>query len=147
MLHFEDFHIGQIFDCGVYDVSKEEIVEFASEFDPQPHHLDEEAAKGSMLGGLGASGWHVCSMAMRLACDGLLLKAANRGGSRVEETRWMKPVRPGDKLRLEIHIADLLTTASRPELGFVKMEWRLFTDAGQVATMIVTPRIAKRSAA
>jgi len=144
MLHFEDFQPGQMFDCGTYAVTNEEVFEFAGEFDPQPHHLDEEAAKQSMLGGLSASGWHVCAMAMRLACDGLLLKAANRGGSRVEETRWMKPVRPGDALRMEIHIVGLSETASRPEIGFVKMEWRLFTAAGHVATMIVTPRIAKR---
>lgn len=147
MLYFEDFAIGQMFDCGSYAVTREEVFEFATEFDPQPHHLDEEAAKNSMLGGLSASGWHVCAMGMRLACDGLLLKSANRGGSRIEETRWMKPVRPGDTLRLEIHIAGLSDTASRPEIGFVKLEWRLFTDAGQVALVIMTPRIAKRAAA
>jgi acyl dehydratase len=100
-----------------------------------------------MLGGLSASGWHVCAMAWRLACDGLLLNAANRGGSRVAETRWMKPVRPGDALRLEIEIVDLTTSPKSPDLGFVKMEWRLFTAIGQVGLMIVTPRIALRSAA
>jgi acyl dehydratase len=146
-LYFEDYHKGQTFDCGTYDVTREEIVEFAAEFDPQPHHLDEEAAQNSMLGGLGASGWHVCAMAMRLACDGLLLKSANRGGSRVEEARWMKPVRPGDQLHLEITIANLTAPASRPEVGYVKMQWRLSTAAGPVAELIVTPRVAKRSAA
>jgi acyl dehydratase len=146
-LHFEDYYIGQTFDCGTHDVTKEEIVEFAAEFDPQPHHLDEEAAKNSMLGGLGASGWHVCAMAMRLACDGLFLKSANRGGSRVEEARWMKPVRPGDRLRLEVTIVGLGEPASRPDVGYVKMQWRLFTEAGQVAELIVTPRVARRGAA
>jgi acyl dehydratase len=147
MLYFEDYHIGHTFDCGTYDVTKEEIVEFAAEFDPQPHHLDEEAAKNSMLGGLGASGWHVCAMAMRLACDGLFLNSANRGGSRVEEARWMKPVRPGDRLRLEVTIVGLGEAASRPNVGYVKMQWRLFTEAGQVAELIVTPRVARRGAA
>ncbi|HEX2592922.1 MAG TPA: MaoC/PaaZ C-terminal domain-containing protein, partial [Rhizomicrobium sp.] len=139
-LYFEDFHKGQIIDCGTRAVTKEEVFEFAGEFDPQPHHLDEDAAKSSMLGGLSASGWHVCAMAWRLACDGLLLKSANRGGSRVAETRWIKPVRPGDVLRLEIEIIDLTTSPKSPGLGFVKMEWRLFTGTGQVGLMIVTPR-------
>ena len=66
LLHFEDFTVGRTFDCGPYHVTKEEIVEYAREFDPQPHHLDEEAAKKSILGGLAASGWHTCAMTMRM---------------------------------------------------------------------------------
>src|ERR1700761_7566336 len=81
LLHFEDFTIRRVFQCGPYHVSKEEIFDFAREFDPQPHHLDEEAAQKSMLGGLSASGWHVCAMAMRMLCDGVILKAANLGGT------------------------------------------------------------------
>jgi len=147
VLYFEDFQPGRVFACGPYAVTKEEIFEFASEFDPQPHHLDEEAAKHSMLGTLSASGWHVCAMAMRMACDGLLLQSANRGGSRVAETRWMKPVKPGDVLRMEIHITGAEASPTRPELGFITMEWRLFNQQEQVALLIVTPRIARRSAA
>jgi acyl dehydratase len=147
MRHLEDFHAGQVFACGPHTVTKEEIFDFAREFDPQPHHLDEEAAKRSMLGGLSASGWHVCAMAWRMACDGLLLDADNRGGSRVAETRWMKPVRPDDVLRLEIHVVAVEVSPTRPELGFVSMEWRIFNQVEQVGLMLVTPRIGKRSAA
>jgi len=80
ILHFEDFHVGQTLAFGHYEVTKEEIIEFASQFDPQPHHLDEEAGKKTILGGLSASGWHICSMAMRMMVDGLIHRMANRGG-------------------------------------------------------------------
>ena len=74
-LYFEDFTVGRVFDCGTYALTKEEVFEFAREFDPQPHHLDEEAANQSMLKGLSASGWHVCAIAMRMLADGVILKA------------------------------------------------------------------------
>src|SRR5215469_11394937 len=101
LLHFEDFRAGQTFAFGRYEVTKEEIVEFAREFDPQPHHLDEEAAKRSILGGLAASGWHTCAMTMRMFADMLVPIAAAQGGVGSPEGRWMRPVRPGDVLRAQ----------------------------------------------
>lgn len=142
-LHFEDFPVGRIFDCGSYPVSREEAFEFARAFDPQPHHLDEEAAKASILGGLSASGWHVCAIAMRLFADAVVLKADNRGGAGARETRWMKPVRPGDVLRMEAEVMEAIASKSKP-FGFVTFECRLFNASGQVAMVSMTPIIGCR---
>ena len=145
-LHFEDFAPGQIYRAGPYHVTKEEIIEFARQFDPQPHHLDEEAGKKSILGGLAASGWHVSAMAMRMFCDGILSRAAALGAPGVEDCRWMKPVRPGDDLRLEIVIVETRESKSKPQLGFVKMDWRVFNQTEQVASFISSPMFARRDA-
>jgi acyl dehydratase len=143
LLHFEDFTVGRIFACGPYAVTKEEILEFAREFDPQPHHLDEDAANKSMLKGLSASGFHVCAMTMRMFADGVILKTANRGGAGVREVRWMKPVRPGDVLRLDVEVADAKPSASKP-VGFVTFDCRVFNQREQVALVSMTPIVAKR---
>jgi acyl dehydratase len=144
LIHFEDFAVGRKFFGGPYRVSKAEIVEFAREFDPQPHHLDEEAGGRSMLGGLAASGWHVSALTMRLFAEAVILKTANRGGPGCEEGRWMKPVKPGDVLMLEAEVLDTRASQSRPELGFVKFAWRLFNQRGQVAEFTVTTMPSRR---
>ena len=144
ILHFEDFHVGQTFSFGAYEVTKEEIVEFASQFDPQPHHLDEEAGKKTILGGLSASGWHVCSMVMRMMVDNLVVRMANRGGVGAREGRWMKPVRPGDVLRLEVEVAELTEPKSLPGVGFVTFDARVFNQREQVAFLSMTPIVARR---
>jgi acyl dehydratase len=143
--YFEDFHVGQRFAFGRYPVTKEEIVAFAREFDPQPHHLDEEAGARSALGGLAASGWHVCAMAMRMVVDGVFASAESRGGAGVEECRWMRPVKPGDVLRLEIEI---LKTVPHPRraVGFVTCRWDVFNQKEQVARITTTPLFARREA-
>ncbi len=146
LLHFEDFAPGRKFFGGPYRVSKDEILAFAREFDPQPHHLDEEAGKHSMLGGLSASGWHVCAMAMRLFADSVVLRTVSRGGPGCEDCRWMKPVQPGDVLMLETEVLEARASASRPEIGFVKFAWRLFNQRGQVAEMRVTTMPVRRGA-
>jgi len=145
LLYFEDFPVGRRFDCGPYHVSREEIVEFAREFDPQPHHIDEEAAKHSMLGGLAASGWHVCAMTMRMFADHMIPRAAARGGAGSREARWMKPVRPGDVLRVEAVVADTRVSQGRPDIGHVTFECRVFNQKEQVASIFMTPIISRRS--
>ena len=142
-VYFEDFYAGQRFAFGAYEVTKEEIVAFAREFDPQPHHLDEEAAKDSLLGGLAASGWHVCAIAMRLCTDHIFNRAEARGGAGVEECRWLKPVRPGDVLRLEVEVLETRLHPRHP-LGFVSMRWNVFNQREQVASIVNTPLFAKR---
>ncbi|MBV8976875.1 MAG: MaoC family dehydratase [Alphaproteobacteria bacterium] len=145
LLHFEDFTLGRSFAGGPYSVTRDEILEFAREFDPQPHHLDEEAAKHSLLGGLAASGWHTCAMTMRMFADALIPLAAARGGIGSPEGRWMKPVRPGDVLRLEAEVIE--TKATSKPFGFVTFACKVFNQREQVALIAMTPIIATRSGA
>jgi len=146
VLHFEDFSPGQTLALdGRYEVTREEIVAFAERYDPQPHHLDDEAAKRTVLGGLAASGWHVCAMAMRLIVDGLVAKAAAQGAAGVEECRWLKPVRPGDVLRLELEVLETRAPASRNDIGFVKIRWDIFNQSERVATMVSAPMFRRRA--
>jgi acyl dehydratase len=140
---FEDFPVGRVIDCGTYRVSKDEILDFASQFDPQPHHLDEEAGKQSILGGLSASGWHVCAIAMRLFADAVVLKADNKGGAGAREARWMKPVRPNDLLRIEAEVVETKPSQSKP-FGFVTFECRIYNEREQVAMVSMTPIIGRR---
>ncbi|HTQ12236.1 MAG TPA: MaoC family dehydratase [Rhizomicrobium sp.] len=146
LLHFEDMTVGRVFDCGTYHVTRDEILDFAREFDSQPHHLDEEAAQRSMLKRLSASGWHVCAIAMRMLADGVILKADNRGGAGAREARWMRPVRPGDRLRMEAEVMEAKSSSSRP-LGFVTFDCRLYNERNeQVALVSMTPIVGKNSA-
>jgi acyl dehydratase len=125
LLHFEDFAAGQIYPLGTHILTPEEIIAFAREFDPQPQHLDPEAAGKSMLGGLAASGWHLCALAIRMIVDGLFSRAASLGAPGVEEVQWRRPVRVGDALRLE---AEVLETriSSRPDRGYVRMRFNMW---------------------
>jgi acyl dehydratase len=141
---FEDFPVGRVVDCGIYRVSKDEILDFARQFDPQPHHLDEEAGKKSILGGLAASGWHVCAIAMRLFAEGVVLKADNKGGAGAREARWMKPVRPDDLLRMEAEVVEAKPSQSRP-FGFVTFDCRIYNAREQVAMVSMTPIIGRRA--
>jgi len=96
--YFEDFNTSWTAEYGPRRVTREEIIGFAAQFDPQPMHLDEEAARNTMLGGLGASGWHSCCILMKMIADGLLLDTASMGAPGIEEVKWLKPVRPGDTI-------------------------------------------------
>jgi acyl dehydratase len=120
-LHYEDFAPGQTIELGGYHVSAEEIVGFASQFDPQPIHLDEAAGRASILGGLCASGWHVCSIIMRLMVDGFLGKSASMGSSGVEEVKWLKPVYAGETVRGRFTVTAKRISAKRPEMGILSM--------------------------
>jgi len=104
-LAFEDFPVGEVVEYGGVEVSAREIVDFAREFDPQPFHLDEEAAK-SVTGGLIASGWHTCALLLRMNCDAFLTSAMVIEEPGAEEVRWARPVRPGDRLRVRRHTLD-----------------------------------------
>jgi acyl dehydratase len=147
ILYFEDFAKGQIYDCGTYDLTREEIIAFAREFDPQPHHLDDEAAKESILGGLSASGWHSCAIIMRLFAQGLLARAAGQGGPGVDECRWIKPVRPGDHLHLNAEIIETRVSKSRPQTGLVKFALHLSNAQEDLALVTPTVLFARREAA
>ena len=105
-LHWEDFQPGAVAIYGPRLVTREEIVAFAAEFDPQPMHLDEAAASATMLGGLGASGWHTCCLLMRMIADGFILDSSSMGGPGVEEVRWLAPLRPGTRIRVRSTVLD-----------------------------------------
>lgn len=128
---YEDFTEGANLDLGTKHVTAEEIIEFASEFDPQPMHLDEEAGKASILGGLAASGWHTCSMFMRLLCDNLLLDSTSQGAPGIDYVKWMRPVLAGDTLALSTTVLSRRLSAKRPNLGFVTMQARMHNQRGE----------------
>ncbi|MHA7777000.1 MaoC family dehydratase [Roseibium sp. M-1] len=130
LIHFEDFAAGQDYDLGSMTVSREEILEFASEFDPQPFHLDEEAGKASLLGGLAASGWHTGSMVMRLLVDNLLNRTAGRGSPGIGKLQWLRPVFPGDTLFAKAEVLDTRELRSRPDLGIVNVRVTATNQSG-----------------
>jgi acyl dehydratase len=146
VLHFEDFTPGQVEDCGFRVVTREEIIAFAAEYDPQPMHLDEEAARAGMLGGLVASGWHSCCILMRMLSDTLLGRSRFLGAPGVEEVRWLAPLRPGELIKARGTVLETRASRSRPEIGFVKFRFEL-TDAAdrQLMVMTVSPMLARRS--
>jgi acyl dehydratase len=128
---WEDPQPGQVLDLGSLAVTREEILAFASQFDPPPFHLDDEAAKASVFGGLCASGWHTCSMAMRLMVTNFLQTAASLGSPGLENVKWMKPVYPGDTLRLQHRILESRPMRSRPDVGLVRTQWEMFNQHGE----------------
>ena len=127
--YFEDFAIGMTRKFGNYRVTREEILEFAGKYDPQPFHLSDEAAAKTLFGSLCASGWHTCSMAMRMIVDDMAGSGKGGLGSPgINELRWVKPVFPGDTLRVESTIIDLKESSSRPEIGTVFMRNEVFNQ-------------------
>ena len=143
-LYFEDFQPGAINEYGPRLVSREEIIAFAAEFDPQPMHLDEAAGRASMLGGLAASGWHTCCLMMRLAADGFILNSASMGAPGVDEVRWLAPLRPGRSITLRTTTLETRPSASRPKMGFVKMLFEVIDDAGVTVMTLNTSLIMGR---
>jgi acyl dehydratase len=131
MMHFEDFTVGLSRKGGAAPVSREAIIAFATEFDPQPFHLDEAAGAASLLGGLAASGWQTSALMMRLICDELLLDASSMGSPGVEELRWSKPVRAGDTLTLVWTVLETRASKSRPDMGLVKFRFELLNQKGE----------------
>jgi acyl dehydratase len=138
MLHWEDFQPGAVAVYGPRLVTREEIVAFAAEFDPQPMHLDEAAASATMLGGLGASGWHSCCLLMRMIADGFLLDSSFMGGPGVDEVRWLAPLRPGTRIRIRSTVLDTRASASRPEMGLVKYLFEVLDEADATLTTLST---------
>lgn len=146
MLTFEDFSPGRFDTFGPRHVTREEILAFASEFDPQLMHLDEEAAKQTMLKGLSGSGWHLCSIMMRMMCDGFVGRTASLGSPGVNEVRWLAPFRPGDDLTLDVDVEEARLSRSRPETGIVLLRCTVRNAAGQALCEMVSPLIVGRRA-
>ena len=128
---WEDMQPGQVFALGETSPTEAEILAFARQFDPQPFHLDEQAARASVFGSLCASGWHTCAMAMRLTVDNLLRHTGSLGSPGVEKVQWPTPVFPGDVLSLRYTILESRPLRSRPGIGLVRGLWEMDNQKGQ----------------
>ncbi len=148
MKYFEDFPVGESLDCGNWTFEKEAMVQFARQFDPQPFHVDEEKARHSIFGGLIASGWYTCSVGMRLIVDAVVNETASMGSPGVDSLRWMKPVRPGDTLRLLATVIEAEPSKSRPDRGRLTFIYEFAGDDGEpVMTMRAIAIIGRRPGA
>jgi acyl dehydratase len=134
--YFEDFKPGDVIELGSRTISKERILAFAREFDPQPFHTDEEAAKRSIYGGLLPSGWHTGSLLMRILYDGLLKDTASLGSPGIDELRWLKPVRPDDTLAARMTILEAIPSRSKPDRGLIRSLMEMRNQNGEVVLTI-----------
>ncbi len=116
---FETFEVGQVQTFGAYEVTEEEVIEFASKYDPQFFHLDHEAAKSSLFGGLCASGWHTCAMTMAMMVENMDKNGQSLGSPGIDNLRWLKPVYPGDVLSVRMEVLETVPSKSRPEIGVI----------------------------
>ena len=127
-MQFADFHAGQVIEAGPYVLTEAELLQFARAYDPQWFHTDVEAAAESPFGGLIASGWHTCSIAMRLVVEAALAGSESFASPGLEHVRWPNPVRPGDALRLVADVIEVRRSEKRPTLGILRWRWRLFNQ-------------------
>jgi len=137
-LTFEDFEPGRVFELGKREVTEGEIVAFAREWDPQPFHVDPEAAQESIFGGLIASGWHTGAMWMRLYVDSLLVGAASMGSPGIEELRWLAPVRPGDTLEGRLTVLEATPSERRPDRGTIRIRGEMINQDGVIVMSMVS---------
>ncbi len=135
--YLEDFAVGQTFGSGRLRIDADRIKTFAAEFDPQPFHLDEQAARTSLLRGLAASGWHTAAMTMRLLVESELKPAGGIVGAGFDELRWPRPVRPGDELRVESEVLEVRPSKSRPEQGMIKVRTTTLNQNGEAVQVSV----------
>ena len=149
MQYFEDIAVGATHRFGAYAVTREEVVDFARRYDPQPFHLSDEAAAQTHFGRLSASGWHTCAMTMAMLVENLSKnRQAGLGSPGVDELRWLKPVYPGDTLSVETEVLEKRVSASRPEMGIYKSRITVTNQHGvAVMTMVSNGLIATRPAA
>nr|WP_197500325.1 MaoC family dehydratase [Caballeronia udeis] len=142
--YLEDFAVGQTFGSGRLRMEKERILAFAAEFDPQPFHLDEAAARHSIFGGLAASGWHTAAVTMRLMVESDLKPAGGFIGAGLDECRWPRPVRPGDELRVECEVIEVRPSKSRPEQGLIKLRTTTLNQDNEAVLVHVVNMVVPR---
>ena len=135
-LYFEDFPVGDVRESAPRLVTREEMLAFASEYDPQPFHLDEGAAKGTIYGGLIASGWLTVAIMMRLLWDTLLKDAVSLGSPGADEVRWLKPVRPGDTLRARFTVVEAIPSRSKPDRGVLRTFTEILNQHGEIVMTV-----------
>lgn len=129
---WEDFPVGSVREFGAATLTREAVIAFARDFDPQPFHLDDAAAEASLFGRLSASGWHTCALAMRMMCDAYLLESSSLGSPGVDHLRWLKPVFPGDTLRMRMEVLEARPMNSRPDVGLLRTRWEVINQGGDL---------------
>jgi acyl dehydratase len=132
MKYWEDFPPGAVSETGTHTVTEAEILDYAREFDPQYFHVDPAAAKQSIYGGLIASGWHTTAMMMRLMVDGFLGESAALGSPGFDDLKWLRPVRPGDTIRVRSTVLEAIASRSRPDVGIVRTRTEALNQNGDV---------------
>ena len=146
--YWEDFVAGSVTELGPRLVTADEIVAYAQQFDPQPMHLDDEGARAAGFDGLIASGWHSCALLMRIIADDFRANnIASMGSPGVDEVRWLKPVRPGDRLTVRRTVTATRPSSSRPELGFVYCLFEMINQDGDVVMTSTSPMMTRRRSA
>ncbi|WP_394269531.1 MaoC family dehydratase [Qipengyuania sp.] len=139
MKHYEDIKVGTRQSFGRYEVTRDAVIEFASKFDPQPFHLDDEAAAATHFGRLSASGWHTCAMTMAMLVENMKDdRQAGLGSPGVDQLRWKKPVYPGDTLRVESEIIEKRRSESRPEMGIFKSRIRTLNQNDETVLEMIS---------
>ena len=136
MRYFEDFKPGDVIELGSRTITTEAIIAFAREFDPQPFHVDEDAARQTIFGGLIASGWHTGSLMMRLFYDGVLKDTISFGSPGIDQMRWIKPVRPNDTLSARMVIAECIPSRSKPDRGVVRSVLEMRNQHGDLVVTV-----------
>ena len=145
MRYFDDFQPGQVLELGSYQVPREEILAFARQFDPQPFHIDEEAGRRSIFGGIIASGWHTASICHRLLVQSLLSTSASMGSPGLDELRWLLPVRPEDVISPRCEVLSTTPSRSKPDRGAIKFRMEVRNQKGEVVmTELATALFARR---
>ncbi len=144
-LFLDDLKAGQVYQLGSQSLSEEDIIAFAERYDPQPFHIDPEAAAGTIYGGVIASGWQTACIFMRLFVDGLLSRSAAMGSPGLDELRWLKPVRPGDLLDARVEVLEVRSSRSKPDRGLAKLRCTVSDGSGdEVLTFIANVLFQKR---
>lgn len=139
MLYYEDIEVGRLQSFGHYEVTREEVMEFASKYDPQPFHLDDEAAAQTHFGKVSASGWHTCAMTMAMMVENMKTnRQAGLGSPGVDNLRWIRPVYPGDTLRCESEVIEKRRSKSRPEMGIFKGRSRTYNQNDELVLEMVS---------
>ncbi len=138
-IHYEDIEVGSVTCYGNYAVTREEVIEFASKYDPQPFHLSDEAAAQTYFGRLSASGWHTAAMAMRMLVDNMQAgrPTASLGSPGIDEIRWRKPVYPGDRLRVENQLLSKRRSTSRPDMGLTRSKSTIYNQDDEVVMTLI----------
>ena len=144
MRYFDDINLGDRMELGTHTFTAADIKAFATQYDPQAFHMDEEAAARSHFGALCASGWHTCCVMMKMVADGVLLDSASMGAPGIDEVRWLKPVRPGDSLTVRGSVLAARASQSKPDRGFVNFLWEVFNERDQKVMTLTCPQMLLR---